>query len=137
MSDAIVLDSSAVVAVLLDEPDAEPIKTALLAATKRWIGAFTALECSVVMTTRRGVAGQVAFEAMCQRLGIRTIPLTAELVGVARDAWTRFGRGRHPAALNVGDCCSYALARHSGFPLLCKGDDFPRTDLPLVPYAST
>jgi ribonuclease VapC len=87
-----------------------------------------------VILSRKGQAGRIAFEALCQELGLRVASFNREQAELALAAWEQFGKGRHPAALNLGDCCSYALAKSTGFALLCKGNDFPRTDLELLAY---
>jgi ribonuclease VapC len=75
----------------------------------------------------------MTWDALLHRLAVEVVPFTAAHATLARDAWLRFGKGRHPAGLNIGDCCSYAVARHAGLPLLFKGDDFSKTDLERVP----
>lgn len=134
MSEPITVDSSALVALAFDEGDAAPILDAILAADSRRIGAFTMLETSLVVTSRKGAAGQAVLDSLIEILDLEVVPLDGEQVREASHAWRRFGKGRHPAALNIGDCCSYAVARLSGGPLLCKGNDFSRTDLELVEY---
>jgi len=98
-----------------------------------WISAFGLLEASIVITARKGPAGRLALDSLLQVLGVETIPLTAEHVLLARTAWQTYGKGDHAAALNIGDCCAYAVSRHAGFPLLAVGNDFPQTDVELVP----
>jgi ribonuclease VapC len=84
--------------------------------------------------SRKGPAGRLIFDSLCEELLLEVVPFTVEHLRLARQAWELFGKGRHPAGLNLGDCCSYALARATGHPLLCKGNDFVRTDLDLVSY---
>jgi ribonuclease VapC len=79
---------------------------------------------------RKGDAGAREFDLLLHQAQIETVPLTREQGEVAREAWVRYGKGRHPAGLNIGDCCAYALARTAGEPLLFKGDDFGHTDIP-------
>ena len=133
MSEAMVVDSSAFMAVLLGEPEQEAVAQILAAAAELWTCSFSALETAIVIGSRKGPQGLMAWDALLHRLAVQIVPLTAAHATLARDAWLRFGKGRHPAGLNIGDCCSYAVARHAGLPLLFKGDDFSRTDLERVP----
>lgn len=128
------LDSSAVVAVLLGQPGHEPLLDRLAEADAPLIGAPTLVETSIVLTARLGVVGRTLLARFLQENGMQVAAFTAEHWAVAADAWSRYGKGRHPAALNFGDCLTYATARLAGRPLLCVGDDFPRTDLPVVPH---
>ena len=128
MSD-VAIDSSAIIAVLEGEPEGEAILRVIEAAGRRLVGAGTMLEASIVVARRRGEAGLVALDALSARLAFDLVPMGSEHVSLARDAWLRFGKGRHVAGLNLGDCMSYAVASASGVPLLCKGEDFPNTDL--------
>lgn len=134
MIDGIVVDSSALLAVLFKEPEAAAIDEAILAASERRISAFSLLEAGTVALRRRGLKGQTVFDALCRQYLLEVAALSRRQMELARMAYERFGKGRHPAALNLGDCCSYALAKATDLPLLCKGNDFPRTDLPLVRY---
>jgi ribonuclease VapC len=93
------------------------------------------VEASIVLTARAGPAGVAALEALLADAEVTVVPFTEAHWRVARSAFARFGKGRHPAALNLGDCYSYATARVAGQPLLCVGNDFPLTDLPLVTVA--
>lgn len=124
-----VLDTSAIVAILLDEPERGAFNGAIEADPKRLISAATLLECALVIEARRGEAGGRELDLLVHRAGIATVPVDAEQVEIARRAWRRFGRGRHKAGLNFGDCLAYALAASSGEPLLFKGEDFARTDI--------
>ena len=127
-----VVDSSAFVAVLLGEPEEEAIARILARAAELWTSAFSVLETAIVIGSKKGPRGLMTWDALLQRLAVQVVPFTAEHATVAREAWLRFGKGRHPAGLNIGDCCSYAVARHAGLPLLFKGEDFTRTDLERV-----
>ena len=124
-----VIDSSAFVSIMLGEPEQTAFIEAISAAPTRIAGAPTVLETSMVLLSRRGEAGLAEFRAFYARAAVRTAGFEAEQVDLALDAYRRFGRGRHPAGLNYGDCLSYALAKAIGEPLLFKGDDFPRTDI--------
>lgn len=127
-----VIDTSALVAILLGESDAERIAKAIADNQQRLIGSFTALETGIVIEARKGEAGSREFDLLVHYADIEIVAMTAEQFEVAREAWRRFGKGNHPASLNIGDCCTYALARVSGEPLLFKGDDFSQTDIPSV-----
>jgi len=128
----VIIDSSAILAVVGKEAGYEPILHALAAAQQTRIGAPTRLETGIVMMARFGPRGKTALSRFLQENAITTIAFGEEHAAVALDAYTRFGKGRHPAALNFGDCCTYAIASLAGEPLLCVGDDFARTDLLLV-----
>lgn len=134
MRSLIVVDSSALISVLLGEPESPKISTAILEADTRQISTFSVLESNIIALSRKGRTGQLDLEALFQELDLTAVPFDAEQAQIARYAWNRYGKGRHPASLNIGDCCSYALARSLQAPLLCKGNDFSRTDLDLVPY---
>lgn len=126
---SIAIDASALVAILEGEPEADACLRAIEAAPRRVLGAATLVEASIVVAHRRGETALVALDALIARLGILVAPFEADDASVARAAWWRYGKGRHRAALNFGDCLSYATARRAGAPLVCVGDDFPRTDL--------
>ena len=122
-----VLDSSALIAILRDEPEREAFLDALAAAEDPLISAATLLECSIVQSdVEQGIAD---LDDLLQVAGIRCVAVDAAQALAAREAWMRFGKGRSPAALNYGDCFSYALATAADRPLLYKGDDFARTDV--------
>jgi ribonuclease VapC len=125
----VVVDTSAVLAVLFGEEDAEGYVRALAGGGRMLMSAFSVLECGIVVEARKGESGGRELELLLARAGIETVALTPDHVALALDAWRHYGRGRHPAALNIGDCCSYALARYAGEPLLYKGTDFSRTDI--------
>lgn len=128
----IVLDSSALVAVLLEEPWSGAYLNALLVADMKVISSFNLFESAVVIEARKGPAGSLALDSLCAALEIDVAPFTPQHARLAAESWRRFGKGRHPAGLTLGDCCAYALARSTGLPLLAKGDDFPKTDIQLV-----
>lgn len=128
-----VIDTSAILAILLGEPDAETYARAIASDPRRLMSAFSALEAGIVVEARKGESGARELDLLMHRAGIEIVSLTEDQFEIARQAWRRYGKGRHPAALNIGDCCSYALARHAQEPLLFKGEDFPHTDLPAVP----
>lgn len=124
-----VIDTSAVVAILLGEPEAEPFALAIAGDPGRFISAFTALEAGIVIEAKKGEHAGRELDLLLHRAKIEIVPVTAEQFEIARSAWRKYGKGRHPAGLNIGDCCSYALAKCSGEPLLFKGDDFSQTDV--------
>ena len=123
-----IVDTSAVLAVLFGEPDAERYARAILTASPCRMSVASLLEASIVIGGR-GRATDVELDSFVEEAEIELSPVTREQVEAARHAWRRFGRGNHEAALNFGDCFAYALARTSGEPLLFKGDDFTRTDV--------
>ena len=127
-----IIDSSAILAVIGKEPGYERIVHQLAASAQTEIGAPTRLEAGIVLTARFGPRGKTALARLLQENAIRTVAFDDDHASAALDAYSRFGKGRHPAALNFGDCCTYAIASVSGEPLLCVGDDFAQTDLVLV-----
>ena len=124
-----VLDTAALLALLLDEPEAEAYRAALEDDETRLVSAATLLETSIVIEVRKGEAGGRELDLLIHKAEIGVVPVDAEQVAEARRAYRRFGRGRHAAGLNLGDVFAYALARTSGEPLLFKGDDFSKTDV--------
>lgn len=126
-----IIDSSAVLAVIGKEPGYERIVHELASPGTR-IGAPTQLETGIVLTARLGPRGKTVLARFLQESAIQTVAFDEGHAAVALDAYSRFGKGRHPAALNFGDCCTYATASIAGEQLLCVGDDFRQTDLPLV-----
>ena len=129
---AIVVDSSAIIAMLEAEPEAPAIREAFVAGGPRWISAVSVMECAIVMERRRGPLGKAGLDVLLRRFEVRTLPFDEAQVALAHGAYQRFGKGRHPAALNLGDCCTYAAATVLALPLLQKGEDFRQTDLELV-----
>ena len=124
-----VIDTSAMIAILMHEPAADRLVSALEADRTRLVSAATVVEASLVLLARYGEAGDPQLDRLLRGIGAEVVPVGEEQVALARDAALRFGRGRHPAALNFGDCFSYALSVARGEPLLCVGDDFPQTDV--------
>jgi ribonuclease VapC len=129
----VIVDSSALVAILLAEPGRQVLVDRLASAAVIGVGAPTLAETGIVLTARIGVAGRSLLARLLDEAGIETVPFTAAHWPIAVDAFARYGKGRHPAALNFGDCLTYATCRLAGRPLLCTGDDFPRTDLEVLP----
>lgn len=124
-----VIDTSALLAILQDEPERRAFNEALQAADSRFISVATFVEVSMVVDSRYGAAGLHDLDRLLQRARVETAPVDQEQGRLARDAFHRFGKGRHPAGLNYGDCFAYALATALGQPLLYKGDDLSRTDV--------
>ncbi|MBP1603581.1 MAG: hypothetical protein H6Q09_753 [Acidobacteria bacterium] len=124
-----VLDTSALLVLLLDEPEAEAYRAVLEEEETRLVSAATLLETGIVIEARKGEAGGRELDLLIHKAGIDVVPVDAEQVAEARRAYRRFGRGRHAAGLNLGDVFAYALARTSGEALLFKGDDFSKTDV--------
>jgi ribonuclease VapC len=130
----VVLDTSALVAVLAMEPEAERLAIAIEADPVRLVSAATLVEAGIVIEARYGPDGGRELDLLVAKAGFQVEPLTVEHARVAREAWRRFGKRHHAASLNLGDCFSYALAKTSGEPLLFKGSDFSRTDVLAVTY---
>ena len=124
-----VVDASAVLAILFNEPERDAFADALSDAGIRLMSGLNVLEAAVVASSRKGPYGARELDLLLHRAEFEVVPFTSDHLRLARDAYERYGKGRHPAGLNLGDCCAYALARHTGEPLLFKGDDFPRTDV--------
>jgi len=129
-----VIDSSALIAILLAEPEAPALAQAIANDNEHLLSAVSALETAMVIETKKGPAGGREFDLLLHKAQIEIVGMDAAQVQLAREAFLKFGKARHPAALNLGDCCAYALARHAGAPLLFKGEDFRRTDIESVPY---
>ncbi|MBA2349377.1 MAG: type II toxin-antitoxin system VapC family toxin [Solirubrobacterales bacterium] len=124
-----VVDTSALAAILFDEPDRPDLVRRLAAAPRRLISAGTVLEASLVIEGRRGEHAGRELDLLLHRAAVKTVPVDDEQAQLARAGWRRYGKGRHPAGLNYGDLFAYALARQTGDELLFKGEDFSRTDL--------
>ena len=125
----IVLDSSAIVAVMLAEPGYQTILERMGAAELLAAGAPTVVETAIVLSARMGRDARPELDAFLREADVEIIPFTADHYRAAVDAFLRFGKGRHAAALNFGDCLAYAVATVAGLPLLFVGADFSRTDL--------
>ncbi len=124
-----VLDSSALLAILLSERQRSAFVDAIDADPVRLMSTATFVECSIVVLSRRGPEGLRDLDQLVSRTAIQFEAVDVEQGYVARDAWQRFGKGRHAAALNFGDCFAYALAFVTGEPLLFLGQDFSLTDI--------
>ena len=124
-----VIDTSALLAILLGETEAEGFSQAIAGDPKRLVSSFSALEAAVVIYSRKGATGVRELDLLLHSANATIVSLDADQVLLARSAYEKYGKGHHPAALNLGDCCSYALALSSGEPLLFKGNDFSQTDI--------
>ena len=127
-----VIDSSAIIAILSDENDAEILAQAIQSDPIRLVSGASLLETAIVIESRYGPIGAKKLDEFIELGGFQIEPVSVEQVTLARIAYRRFGKGRHPAALNFGDCFSYALAEAANEPLLFKGNDFSQTDLQFV-----
>jgi len=128
----VILDTSAILAIFFREPERDDLLRTIGGGPIVGVGAPTLTETSIVLAARRGEAGLRGLERIVERAGIVVIAFERAHWQAAAEAWLRFGRGRHPAGLNLGDCFSYATARVADEPLLCVGDDFAKTDLRLA-----
>ncbi len=124
-----IVDSSALLAVLFNERDAEVYARAITVADECRISAANFVEVAIVVEAQTQKSGSRQFDAFIRRAGIVIEPVTEDHAHAARQAYTDFGKGRHPAGLNFGDCFAYALAKATGEPLLFKGKDFKKTDI--------
>ena len=124
-----VIDSSALMAILRREPEEKAFRNAIKLASSRLVSAPTRVEAGIVALGRKGDAGLEQMQALLETLKLDVVPLSDKQAKLAIDAFRSFGKGRHPAGLNFGDCFSYALAKATGEPLLFKGDDFSQTDV--------
>lgn len=127
-----VIDTSALVAILQREPERRTYLEAIEAADTIRMSVASFVESSIIVESRYGPEGLLYLDRFISRASIELIPVDAEQGQLARSAFSRFGKGRHRAGLNYGDCFSYAAAMSLGEPLLCKGDDFIHTDVPVL-----
>jgi ribonuclease VapC len=124
-----VIDTSALLAIFLGEPERRRFLDAITQAETRRISAANTLETGIVLEARRGEAAGREFDLFLHQAEVDVVSVDAEQVEIARLAWRKYGKGRHPAALNFGDCFAYALAKTLDEPLLAKGSNFARTDI--------
>lgn len=129
-----IVDSSALVAILQKEPEALRLSQAMAPDPVRSVSAANRLETSMIMFVRYGTEGIRDLDLLAAKAGLEIAEVTPRQADIARRAFMKYGKGIHPAGLNFGDCFAYALAQDSGEPLLFKGDDFPKTDIPAVGY---
>ena len=127
-----ILDASAIVAIVLRERDRDELLDKLESASTAGVGAPTLAETAIVLASRLGDETPVDLARFVERAGLVVIAFGQLHWWTAAEAWLRFGKGRHPAALNFGDCLAYATAQVAAEPLLCRGDDFSKTDLALA-----
>jgi ribonuclease VapC len=128
-----VIDTSALIAILRQEPEADVFARAIREDPVRLLSAVNAVEAAIVIEARKGPSGGRDLDLLLHHAKVEIVSFSAEQFEAARRAWRQFGKGSHPAALNIGDCCAYALARVSGEKLLAKGEDFRRTDIDILP----
>ena len=128
-----VSDTSALAAIFFGEPERQKFLQAIISASTRLISAATVLETGMIVESRLGDAAGRELDLFLIRANFQIVALDADQAELARSAWRQFGKGRHPAALNYGDCFSYALAKWAGEPLLAKGNDFRLTDVAVLP----
>ncbi len=124
-----VIDTSALAAIFFGEPERQQFLDAITSSASRLISAANLFETGIVVESRQGEAAGREFDLFVVRANLQIVPVDAEQADLARMAWRKYGKGRHPAALNFGDCFAYALAKFSGEPLLAKGSDFHLTDI--------
>ena len=129
-----IVDTSAVIAILRDEPDARELASALELADVRRISAATYVEAAIVTDSNRSAVLSSSLDSFLGRSLINIEPVTVDQARIAREAYRDYGKGRHRAGLNFGDCFAYALAKDKGEPLLFKGDDFRGTDVEVTDY---
>jgi ribonuclease VapC len=126
-----VVDSSVLIAVLLLEPDAEQLLNQLIDADELYLSAVSLVESAMVIEYKKGKSGADKLDELLAELTPTIVEFDLQQAELARMAWREYGKGRHPAKLNFGDCCSYALAKHLNQSLLFKGNDFSQTDIAL------
>ena len=126
---SLVVDTSAAVAIILGEPGADELAAHLEGALVRFMPAAIRVEMGLVIEARLWPSGQDIVDRFLRDARIDIVPVDAELADRAVSAWRRYGKGRHPAGLNYGDCFTYALAELTGHPVLCTGGDFAATDI--------
>ena len=131
-----IVDASAVIAILRDESDAKELAAAIEGSDVLRISAATYVEAAIVTDSNRNPLLSSSLDSFLRRASITIEPVTVEQARIAREAYRDYGRGRHRAGLNFGDCFAYALAKEKGEPLLFKGGDFRKTDVEVAEYLS-
>ena len=124
-----VIDSSAILAVLRNEEESYYFQDVIFSSSECLISAGNALEVSIVTEAQQGIGARQTAELLLHKIGITVIPFDVEQLQAAQQAFSKYGKGRHPAALNFGDCMAYGLAKVRMLPLLFKGNDFSQTDI--------
>ncbi|MCB0986553.1 MAG: type II toxin-antitoxin system VapC family toxin [Microthrixaceae bacterium] len=127
-----VIDTSAIIAILGREPEEPALRDALRVDRLRFMGAATVVEAGLVAQSKWGSTGGRFLDDLIAGLEVEVLAFDATMAAAARKAWARFGKGNHPAALNFGDCLTYAVAEVTGHPILCVGNDFAQSDAALV-----
>jgi ribonuclease VapC len=127
-----VIDSSVLIAILLAEPDAEYYANLISEASNIYISAVSIFESSIVIESKKGEEGAKEYDRLLETISPNIVAFDNQQANLARIAWQNYGKGRHPAKLNFGDCCSYAIAKYLNQPLLFKGEDFSKTDIQTV-----
>jgi ribonuclease VapC len=125
----VIIDTSALLAVLFAEVDAASFAQQFAGDQDKFMTPFNALEADIVVGARKGQNGRRELELLLHHSGVEILPFSNDMRVLAADAWQRYGKGRHPAGLNIGDCCAYALAVFLNDTLLFKGEDFSLTDV--------
>jgi ribonuclease VapC len=129
-----IVDSSAILAIAFQEPEATRFASAIASAPDRFITTINWLETMMVIESGTDVTGADEASLILNQLGVKTLPFDEAHMQEAYEAWQRYGKGRHPAALNLGDCCAYAASKIEDRPLLFKGRDFSKTDVVKAVY---
>jgi ribonuclease VapC len=129
-----IVDSSAILAIALQEPEARRFASAIVQAPKRHISSLNWLETMMVIESRAGIEAADDVVLILGQLAVETLPFDEAQMHEAHAAWRRYGKGRHSASLNLGDCCAYAASKIEGRPLLFKGNDFEKTDVDKAPW---
>jgi ribonuclease VapC len=129
-----IVDASAMVAILLEEPEGHLFDVAMVRSAICRMSSASFLESSMILESRKGADGVRDLDLQIVRFRIEIVPFTEAQAWLAREAFKRYGKGRHPAKLNFGDCMSYALAKETGEELLFKGTDFALTDIAVASY---
>jgi len=132
-----VIDTSALLAVLQEEASAPALRVALSEDSDRLISTVSVLEATCVLGARRGPVAVLELSLFLSQFGFQQVAFDAAQLSIAQQAWFAYGRGRHPAKLNFGDCASYALAQSRSEPLLFVGNDFSQTDVGAVRYGDS
>jgi ribonuclease VapC len=129
---SLIVDTSAAVAVILAEPGSDELSAHLEAALARLMPTAIRVELGLVIEARLWAAGQDVVDRFLRDAEVEMVPVDTDLASRAMSGWRRYGKGRHPAGLNFGDCFTYALADRTGYPVLCTGNDFAATDITVI-----
>ncbi len=127
-----VLDTSAIIAILLGEPSLRDFAKAIVEDQKRLVSVFSVLEADIIMDAKKGDPGRRELDLLLRRIQARIMPLNNEQLALAREAMRIYGKGAHRASLTIGNCCAYALSKFTGEHLLFTGENFSRTDIRAV-----